>query len=165
MHPDKASVLIAEDNVNDVFLLKNAFQEAAPKVRINVVENGEEFIRYLTPKPGAARNPIPAFVLLDLKMPKVDGFEVLQWVRHQPELRRLLIIVLSSSNEAGQINRAYDLGANSYLTKPFDYQGLTVLVRKLLSYWVDANLAPTFSPVVMETSASETDVRQMKAGG
>jgi len=146
MKPDKSSILIAEDNLNDVFLLKSAFQEAAPKMRINVVGNGEELIGYLQSKPAGAPSPIPALILLDLKMPKVDGFEALQWIRHQPELKRLLVIVFSSSGESGQINRAYDLGANSYLVKPFDYHQLTDLIRKLLMYWLDTNLAPTFSP-------------------
>jgi CheY-like chemotaxis protein len=145
MRPDKSSVLIAEDNLNDVFLLKNAFQEAAPKMHINVVGNGEELIGYLQPQPAGEPKPIPALILLDLKMPKVDGFEALRWIRHQPELKRLLVIVFSSSGESGQINRAYDLGANSYLMKPFDYHQLTDLIRKLLIYWVDTNLAPTFS--------------------
>jgi CheY-like chemotaxis protein len=145
MRPDKSSILIAEDNLNDVFLLKNAFQEAAPKMRINVVGNGEELIGYLQAKPAGGPSPIPALILLDLKMPKVDGFEALRWIRNQPQLKRLLVIVFSSSGESGQINRAYDLGANSYLMKPFDYHQLTDLIRKLLIYWVDTNLAPTFS--------------------
>ena len=110
MKPDKSSILIAEDNLNDVFLLKSAFQEAAPKMRINVVGNGEELISYLSAiEAGGTPPPIPALILLDLKMPKVDGFEALEWIRHQPELKRLLVIVFSSSGESGQINRAYDL--------------------------------------------------------
>ena len=145
MRPDKSSILIAEDNLNDVFLLKNAFQEAAPKMHINVVGNGEELIGYLQSKPASGAAPIPALILLDLKMPKVDGFEALRWIRNQPELKRLLVIVFSSSGESGQINRAYDLGANSYLMKPFDFHQLTDLIRKLLTYWVDTNLAPTFT--------------------
>jgi CheY-like chemotaxis protein len=150
MRPDKKSILIAEDNVNDVFLLKSAFQEAAPRMRINVVGDGAELINYLEAKPSGSQNPIPALVLLDLKMPKVDGFEVLHWVRNQPELKRLLMVVFSSSNEASEINRAYDLGANSYLIKPFDYRALTELVRKLLGYWVDTNLPPSFSSIATQ---------------
>ena len=147
MRPDKSSIVIAEDNLNDVFLLKNAFQEAAPQMRINVVGNGEELIGYLQSKSGGGQSPIPALVLLDLKMPKVDGFEALQWIRNQPSLKRLLVVVFSSSSETGQVNRAYDLGANSYLMKPFDYKELTELLRRLLTYWLDTNLPPTFSPV------------------
>src|SRR6266850_1332354 len=111
MKPDKSSILLAEDNLNDVFLLKSAFQEAAPEMRISVVGNGEELIGYLQSRPGGGQTPIPALILLDLKMPKVDGFEALQWIRNQPNLKRLLVVVFSSSGEAGQINRAYDLGA------------------------------------------------------
>jgi len=154
MKPDKSSILLAEDNLNDVFLLKSAFQEAAPEMRISVVGNGEELIGYLQSRPGGGQTPIPALILLDLKMPKVDGFEALQWIRNQPNLKRLLVVVFSSSGEAGQINRAYDLGANSYLMKPFDYHQLTELIRKLLAYWLDANLAPTFSPLAADLAGS-----------
>jgi CheY-like chemotaxis protein len=155
MRPDKSSVLIAEDNLNDVFLLKSAFQEAAPKMHVNVVANGEELIAFLQSQPSGGQSPIPALVLLDLKMPKVDGFEVLEWIRHHPDLKRMLVVVFSSSGEAGQVNRAYDLGANSYLMKPFDYHQLTDLVRRLLMYWLDTNLAPTFSPGATDSPAQE----------
>ncbi len=155
MRPDKLSVLIAEDDVNDVFLLKNAFQEAAPKMRVDVVANGQELIDFLQTGPPASRGSIPALVLLDLKMPKVDGFGVLEWIRHQPDLKRLLVIVFSSSGEAGEVNRAYDLGANSYLMKPFDYQQLTEIVRRLLTYWVDTNMAPTFLPKAIEPTTNQ----------
>jgi len=99
-------------------------------------------------------------------MPKVDGFEALQWIRNQPGLRRLLVIVFSSSGEAGQINRAYDLGANSYLIKPFDYKELTDLIRRLLTYWLETNLAPTFPPVrsdSTETLAQDTPNAESKS--
>jgi CheY-like chemotaxis protein len=162
MRPDKSSIVIAEDNLNDVFLLKNAFQEAAPQMKITVVGNGEELIGYLRSKSAGGQNPIPALILLDLKMPKVDGFETLQWIRNQPDLKRLLVVVFSSSGEAVQINRAYDLGANSYLIKPFDYHQLTDLVRKLLTYWLDTNLAPTFSPLSTDSNAQENSHGQSK---
>jgi CheY-like chemotaxis protein len=144
MRPDKSSILIAEDDLNDVFLLKSAFSAAAPQMRINVVGDGGELIAYLESKLCDGQNPIPAFILLDLKMPRVDGFEALQWIRSQPAFKRLLVIAFSSSGESTQINRAYDLGANSYLLKPFDYKELVGLVGKLVMYWLDTNLAPTF---------------------
>jgi CheY-like chemotaxis protein len=144
MRADKSSILIAEDDINDVFLLKSAFQAAAPHMKVNVVGDGEELVSYLESKLYSGENPIPAFVLLDLKMPRMDGFEALQWIRNQPAFRRLLVVAFSSSGESSQINRAYDLGANSYLIKPFEYKELVDLVRKLVSYWLDTNLAPTF---------------------
>ncbi len=150
MRPDKSSVLIAEDNLNDVFLLKSVFAEVAPKLRITVVEDGEELIRYFQRPPSGVQNPLPALLMLDLKMPKLDGFEVLQWLREQPELRRLLVVVFSSSGEATQVNHAYDLGANSYLVKPFHYQALTEMIRRLLAYWIDTNLAPSFPSFTFE---------------
>jgi len=155
MRPDKSSILIAEDNLNDVFLLKTAFQEAAPKIRVDVVANGEELIDFLQSRPRAGQSSIPALILLDLKMPKVDGFEVLDWIRHHPDFKRLLVVVFSSSGEAGQVNRAYDLGANSYLMKPFDYHQLTEQVRRLLTYWMDTNLAPTFLPRAADATVHE----------
>lgn len=136
----KRAIVAAEDNVNDAFLLKNAFEEAAPDIDISFVGDGDELISYLE------ANVTPDLVLLDLKMPRTDGFESLQWIRKQPGLGRLVVVIFTSSGAAEDINRAYDLGANSYLIKPFDHQQLVQMVRKLLTYWLEINQCPNCTP-------------------
>jgi len=89
---------------------------------------------------------MPTLLLLDLKMPRMDGFDVLEWVRSQKSLRRLLVVVFSSSEEIGDINRAYDLGANSYLVKPADFDELLKLAEDLGRYWLVRNIFPELIP-------------------
>ena len=102
---------------------------------VRVVTDGQEAIDYLRGEPpfmDRGTHPMPQLLLLDLKMPRLNGFEVLSWLKTQPGLRRLLAIVFSSSAEAGDINRAYDLGANSYLVKPHATEQLLELVTNTL---------------------------------
>jgi CheY-like chemotaxis protein len=87
---------------------------------------------------------MPRVVLLDLKMPKMDGFDVLRWLQGQPELRRLIVTVLSSSDESKDVNLAYDLGANSYVVKPGSLNGYANIVEKLRDYWLEVNRPPDY---------------------
>ena len=135
-----SAFLVAEDNENDTLLLSYAFQRAGVEIPLAFVRDGQEAIDAL--KEGQSANALPHLLLLDLHMPKYNGFEVLQWIREQPRLRRLIVIVLTSSPLPADINRAYDLGANSYLTKPMDNASLTELVKALHEYWVEANECP-----------------------
>ena len=139
------NILIAEDDPNDTFLLARAFSKAAVQAPLHFVRDGQEVVDYLQGQnPFADRDahPLPALLLLDLKMPRLDGFEVLQWVRRQEGLRRLLVVVFSSSSQIEDINRAYDLGANSYLGKPAASEDLFELVKSLEQYWLKHNLHP-----------------------
>jgi CheY-like chemotaxis protein len=141
----KKNILIAEDDPNDVFLLQWAFSKTGINANLRFVEDGEAAIRYLESS-DQQKNPTPHLLLLDLKMPRVDGFNVLEWVRLQPGLKRLLVIVLTSSDSVLDINHAYDLGANSYLVKPFYNEHLIKLVEYLQTYWLDLNFAPECEP-------------------
>ena len=117
----EATILLAEDDPNDVFFMKRAFEKAQLPNPLVVVSDGEETIRYLKGEgvyADRARYPLPGLLLLDLRMPRRGGFEVLDWLRRQPGLKRLMTVVLTSSAESPDINHAYDLGANSYLLKP-----------------------------------------------
>ena len=140
----RKTILVAEDNPDDVFLLKRAFTQARVNAGVEFVEDGEDVIEYLKsgkrPAP-PRRHPFPSLLLLDLKMPRVDGFDVLDWVRRQPGMKRMLIVVLTSSSEPRDVNRAYDLGANSFLCKS-TYEDLTGLVRKINEYWLEVNESP-----------------------
>ena len=138
------TILVAEDNPDDVFLLKRAFTQARVNAGVEFVEDGEDVIEYL--KSGkrtvsTRRHPFPSLLLLDLKMPRMDGFDVLDWVRRQPGMKRIPIVVLTSSSEPRDVNRAYDLGANSFLCKS-TYEDLTGLVEKIHDYWLMINESP-----------------------
>lgn len=143
------AVLVVEDNPDDVFFIERAFAESGTAAAIKVVEDGEQAIAYLSGR-GAFANreefPIPSLVLLDLKLPRVPGLNVLSWVRKQPTLGRMLVVILTSSREAVDINRAYELGANSYLVKPVSSEDLAELIRSVGRYWLGLNEGPDVRP-------------------
>ena len=138
-------ILLAEDDPNDVLSVQRAFQRTPVANPLQVVRDGEEALAYLSgqaPYADRERHPLPVLMLMDLKMPRKSGLEVLAWVRHQPGLKRLPIIVLTSSNQSPDINRAYELGANSYLVKPAGFDSLLDLVKNLDMYWLILNEKP-----------------------
>ena|SRR5882762_4066397 len=143
-----AVILLAEDRDDDVELIRRAFKGGQILNPLFVVKNGEEAIAYLKGE-GKYRTrdeyPLPDLLLLDLKMPRVDGFEVLEWVRQQPGFRNLLIVVLTSSEELRDVNRAYQLGANSFLVKPHDFQQFRQTCHILKEYWLNLNKGPEAS--------------------
>jgi CheY-like chemotaxis protein len=137
-------VLVAEDNPNDVLLLKYSVARAGIESQITFVRDGEEVLDYLKGEgefSDRKAHPYPELLLLDLKMPRLDGFDVLAWIRQQPTFKRLLIVVLTSSTQEKDINRAYDLGVNSYLVKPSDFQMLSLMIERLQKYWLELNMA------------------------
>ena len=139
------AILLVEDDSNDVLLIRRAFAKAAISNPVHTVEDGDAAVAYLAGEGTYADrgdHPLPGVVLLDLKLPRRSGLEVLAWVRQVPGLRRLPIVVLTSSRESSDVNRAYDLGANSYLVKPVAFDTLTDLVRILQGYWVGWNEKP-----------------------
>ncbi len=139
------AILLVEDDANDVILIRRAFAKAEITNPVYTVEDGDAAVAYLAGEGAYADrddHPLPGVVLLDLKLPRRSGLEVLEWVRQSPTLRRLPIVVLTSSRESADVNRAYDLGANSYLVKPVGFDALTDLVRILQGYWVGWNEKP-----------------------
>jgi CheY-like chemotaxis protein len=140
------TILVAEDDSNDVFLLKLAFLKAGLDVHFEFVQDGEQLIQYLKSSTRTSENPIPELLLLDIKMPKVNGFEALEWIRQQPGLKRLLIVMLTSSDEPKDINRAYDLGVNSYLVKPCGIEHLIGIAGYLYNYWMNLNRHADYTP-------------------
>ena len=138
-------VLIAEDVQNDVELLQRSFGQAGISVVTEVVRDGEECIDYLAGRGKFANRdeyPLPDIMLLDLKMPRMDGFEALREIRRRSELKALRIIVLTSSEEVYDVNKAYDLGANSFLVKPLEFENYTAMMRTLSSFWLHQNKNP-----------------------
>lgn len=136
-------ILLVEDNPDDVLLARRAVKKAALPVSLQAVEDGDEAVAYLGGSGQfgeRARHPLPSLVLLDLKLPKRSGLEVLRWVRSQPELDTTPVVVLTSSGEDEDIQKAYALGANSYLQKPVAFNGLVRLLGVLDLYWFRNNL-------------------------
>lgn len=134
-------ILHVEDNPDDVVLMNLAFSRAGIAARLHVVNDGDEAIAALENSALSGGSP-PVCVLLDVKLPRVSGLEVLAWIRNQPSLKRLPVILLTSSSQTADINRAYDLGANSFLVKPPDLDSLTQLVKTVAHYWVQTNVRP-----------------------
>jgi CheY-like chemotaxis protein len=133
------TILLADDDTNDIWLFRRALKQAQIPNPVQSVRDGAEAMDYLSGRDRYADRdtyPLPALLVLDVKMPRRTGFEVLQWLREQPSLKRLLVVMLSSSNQVSDVNRAYELGANSYLVKPARFDGLLAVVRILEAYWL-----------------------------
>ena len=145
-----AHVLLVEDNRMDVELTLDAFHEAKLVNTIHVASNGQDELDYLFGiHQYADRNafPMPNLVLLDLKLPGIDGFEVLRQVKSTPILKRLPVVILTSSKEEGDRALSYDQGSNSYLVKPVSYEGFLGVVREIDGYWLSLNVAPPESEI------------------
>jgi CheY-like chemotaxis protein len=138
------SVLLVEDNPNDVELTLSALKEAKLANEIVVTNDGEQALDYLQRRGRHAgrTTPNPAVILLDLKMPKVDGHEVLRHIRADPELRLIPVVVLTSSREEKDLYSSYDKGANSYVVKPVDFEEFIGAISKLGVFWAVLNEPP-----------------------
>ena len=142
---NNAPVLVAEDDPNDVFLLRRAFQKAGLANPIVVFHNGQEAIDYLsteTSPNNAQRENRPALFFLDLKMPLMDGFDVLIWLRAQPAAKRMPVIVLTSSNQEKDIEQARQLGADDYRVKPQQFEDLIRIVQEVRDRWLKLHSNP-----------------------
>jgi two-component system, response regulator len=142
---DNRAILLIEDNPDDEALTLRALQKNNILNKVVVARDGAEALDYLFCRGAyAQRDPLdlPELVLLDLKLPKVDGLEVLKQLRATQETRRLPVVILTSSNEQRDIVAGYDLGANSYIRKPVDFTQFTEAVRQLGVYWLVLNVPP-----------------------
>jgi CheY-like chemotaxis protein len=144
MIADIRKILLAEDNVNDAELTLTALRENNLANEVVHVRDGVEALDYLHGRGAFARqgNGLPAFVLLDLKMPKVDGLEVLRQMKSDERLRLIPVIMLTSSREEGDMIQSYRLGVNSYVVKPVDFGAFIEAVRALGAFWAVVNEAP-----------------------
>jgi CheY-like chemotaxis protein len=139
-------VLLVEDDVSDFRLIQRAFAKIKPTIPMFRLTHGDEAVAYLAgdaPYENRSLHPIPCVLLLDIKLPRRSGFEGLEWIRTQEsELKRLPIIMLTSSRHQLDVNKAYDLGVNSYLVKPSNNSELEQLVSTFRNYWIDLNEGP-----------------------
>jgi CheY-like chemotaxis protein len=132
------TILLVEDEENDAFLLKRAFKKNNILNPVQWVRDGVEAVAYLSGKDAYAdrqRYPAPEVILLDLKMPRMGGLELLAWIRDHPETRVIPTIIMTSSREDVDIEKAYHLGANTYMIKPSDFDTLAQMVKITHDYW------------------------------
>ncbi len=132
------AVLLVEDDENDILLLRRAFRNARIANPLVEVRDGQAAIQYLSGDGAYAdpiRYPVPFLVLLDLRLPKLSGFEVLAWIREQPELAELIVVVLTASDHVPDVNKAHELRANCYFVKPGTFEELVGLVKGIQGRW------------------------------
>jgi CheY-like chemotaxis protein len=156
---DQAIILLAEDREDDILLIRRAFEKGFISNPFYVVRGGDEAIDYLQGVRKYANRseyPLPHLLLLDLKMPGTDGFQVLEWIRWQPTLSGLRVVVLTSSDHMRDVNRAYHLGANSFLVKPLDFQNFVQTCKDLRTYWLTMDRAPQVSRPGAKSHLTET---------
>jgi len=147
-------ILYAEDEENDAFFLKRAFKQASISHPLVVVSDGQEAIDYCS---GGGRytnrqeHPLPCLLLLDLNMPRKSGLEVLEWIRRDHAIRTLPVIILTSSLQDSDIHRAYIHGANAYLAKPSQPDGLLAVAQSVKDFWLTLNRTVRKCPDLLET--------------
>jgi CheY-like chemotaxis protein len=145
---ERQTILLVDDSGNDLLFMRLAFKKAEFTFALREVCNGEEAIAYLKgegPYSERSKFPLPIVMLMDLNMPKKNGFEVLAWVRAQPALKRLAIVILTASMRSEDVERAFDLGATSFLVKPSSLETLTAMMR-CLGDWIKINHFPPLNP-------------------
>ena len=143
-------ILQAEDDENDIIFLKYVFKNAGIPNPLYSVADGQEVVDYLSGTGtfgDRVAHPIPTLIFLDLKMPRMGGLDTLRWIRAHPAFRTLAVIMFTASASQQDINRAYQLGANSFVIKPAGTEELTTLFMSLHAYWFRCNRFPTISAI------------------
>jgi len=165
---DRAVILLIDDSDDDCLLIRRAFAKARVLNPLFVVTSGEDALAYLSGSgkyANRAEFPLPSLVLLDIKMPRMDGFEVLRWIRSQPGLRLMRVVMLTSSGDVRDVNLAYQLGANSFLVKPVDFERFVEISQALSGYWLWMDRPPeTFRLAPNELQSGAQQTRQPRAG-
>ncbi|PLK42203.1 MULTISPECIES: response regulator [Emticicia] len=132
------SILIADDDEDDKFLLKSAFEESGIEAPLSFVDNGQELVDFLH-----KAKKLPSIILLDLNMPKKDGREALKEIKENPKFRSIPILILTTSNSPEDIKNCYFLGANCFITKPSTFEGLMKMIGELNKFWFNIASIPT----------------------
>lgn len=140
LHARPIVILLADDDEEDRMLAAGALEESRVVNDLRFVEDGEELLDYMYHRgkyaePGSS--PTPGLILLDLNMPRKDGREALREIKADPDLRRVPVVVLTTSKAEEDIYRTYDLGANSFITKPVSFEGLVAVMRDIGRYWIE----------------------------
>ena len=132
-----ATILLVDDNPGDILLARKAFERAAGEAQLEVATDGEQALDYLRGCGEAGDRPRPDLVLLDINLPRLSGLEVLQAIKREPALRRIPVVMLTSSDRDLDVHSAYDNHANSYVTKPSNMTALVALFDELQQYWLE----------------------------
>lgn len=144
-----STILIVDDNDDDIVLTRRAMQKACIMNPVEVVRDGleaKEFLMRCSSRITSARHAYPLLMLLDLEMPRLGGVELLAWMRKDPKLKRLWVIMLSHSQEPADVNRAYEAGANSYIVKPTRLSSLVEIFEVIREYWLQMCEPPEVEP-------------------
>jgi len=131
-------ILLADDDEDDCFLVKEAFEESRISNVLQIVNDGEELMDYLNHKgdfKDTSKYPLPDLILLDLNMPRKDGKEALKEIKEDPKLRKIPVVVLTTSEAEEDVVKTYDLGVNSFITKPVSFDGLVEVIKTIGKYW------------------------------
>ena len=137
-----AEILLVEDNEDDVFLTREAFEAASLRVSLHHVDNGEKCMRFLRKQGEYADAPSPDLILLDMHMPVMDGYEVMTEIVKDDKLHHLPVVVLTTSYEAADIQKMYGLRCSSYITKPVDFDSFVKAIGQLAGYWLTVVVMP-----------------------
>ncbi|BBO16558.1 two-component system response regulator [Candidatus Brocadia pituitae] len=143
---ESITILMADDDPDDRFMTKDAFKETRLLNDLRFVENGEELIDYLRRRGkyvDVKDSPRPGLILLDLNMPRKDGREALAEIKADTDLRRIPVVILTTSKAEEDVVRTYNLGSNSYITKPVSFEGLVTTIKALTDYWLEIVQLPT----------------------
>lgn len=141
-NPEPVEILLAEDNPGDAKLTEKAFEQGNILNNLHIVEDGVEAIKFLQQEDEYEEKPRPDLILLDLNMPRKDGWDVLTEMKEDPTLSRIPVIVLTSSEAEEDIVKSYELQANAYLTKPVDFQGFLEIVHSFEEFWLSVVKMP-----------------------
>jgi len=136
-HAEPVEILLVEDDQDDIFLTKKAFEQQNVLNNLHVVRDGVDAMTFLRQEDDHADAPRPDIVLLDLNLPTMDGDEVLEAIEDEPDLSMIPVVVLTSSEAEEDIVRSYELNANAYLTKPVDFEGFMGVVESIDQFWIN----------------------------
>jgi two-component system, chemotaxis family, response regulator Rcp1 len=142
LHSRPVEILLVEDNPDDIDLTVEAFKESSTVSRLHVVEDGVQALAFLRRQGNYSSAPRPNLILLDLNLPRKSGYEVLQEVKADPELRQIPVVVLTTSSADNDVLRSYELAANCYITKPVDLDAFLSVVRVVDRFWRDVATLP-----------------------
>ena len=145
--PRARPILVVEDNPMDLDFLLQAFEEHGVLNPVRVCRDGEEALQFIDAHPSPEDKDLPLVVLLDLRLPKVDGIDVLRRARQHPVWRQIPFVVVTTSRENTDISRAYELGVNSYIVKPVDFAAFAEVVKQIKFYWLLTNEPPFPDPL------------------
>lgn len=143
MDTKPVEILLVEDNEGDVGLVEEVFEDAKIRNTLHVAEDGEEAMLFLNKEKPFANAPTPDIILLDLNLPQKDGREVLEEIKTNDKLKRIPVVVLTTSKAEEDIVRSYDLHANSYITKPVDFDQFIKVIKSIEDFWLEVVRLPS----------------------